>query len=301
MIIPKINLHQLVTFYVVVSEGSFTAASNKLCLTEPAVSQQIKALQNTVKVRLLYLKNKSVYLTEAGQTLFRYAQGVYEHASKAQLFINKIRDNSLSVGTAISLSGVVASVAIQFMNLFPNVNLTIRNGRSFEIVERLQQLEYDLGVVPSLDYNAKSLTAIRLSEGKRFVFVTGYMGPISKGDTLTLADLGDFQFIIPREGAATRKLLLDRCRIEGLEIRNPIVLESNYSEYCKMIIEMEKGITLMPESEVHNQTGKERLRIIQVINNISIPVDALVPEDNPRSRLVEEFIELTKQTLNSSP
>jgi DNA-binding transcriptional LysR family regulator len=300
MIIPEINLHQLVTFYVVVSEGSFTAASNKLCLTEPAVSQQIKALQNTVKVRLLYLKNRSVYLTEAGQTLFRYAQGVYEHASKAQLFINKIRDNSLSVGTAISLSGDVASVAIQFTGLFPNVNLTIRTGRSYEIIERLQQLEYDLGVVLSLDYNAKSLTAIRLSEGKRFVFVTGYMGPISTGDTLTLADLRDFQFILPREGAATRKLLLDRCRIEGLEIRNPLIAESNYPEYCRMITEMEKGITLMPESEVHNQTCKERLRILHLINDISIPVDALVPEDNPRSRLVEEFIELAKQTLTSS-
>ena len=296
--ISKINLHQLITFYSLATEGSFSAAAEKLFLTESAVSQQIRALQISMGVKLVYLKKKRVHLTGAGQTLLEHAEAIYDHMRSAETFLDEIKGNSLRVGVAVSFSSIVTSAAIQFESLFPNASLSIKSGSSCEIIDQLLDLQYEVAVVASINYKVKELTAIRLSDKGRFSLVTGWSTPICKGDSLTLADLQNHQFIIPRVGSATRGILLNRFQSEGLELKNPIVVEMDYPQYGKMLAELGKGIALMPETEAHNLMEQGRLRILHLVNDISVPVDALIVKNSPQNEMVEKFIELVKEAFN---
>ena len=300
MAVPRVNPHQLIIFYILATEGSFTAAAEKLFLTEPAISQQIRALQVSTGVKLVYLKKKRVFLTEAGLTLLRYAEAIYNQARSAQAFLDEIKRNSPRVGVAISFSSIVTSAAIQFESFFPDTSLSMKSGPSHEIVDQLLDLQHDMAVVASINYKAKGLTAIRLSDRERFLLVTGWSTPICESDSLTLADLHNHQFIIPRAGSATREILLNRFRAERLEIRNPIVVEMDYLQYGKMLAETGKGIALMPETEARNQVEQGKLRVLHLTDDISVAVDALIIKDSPKSEMVEKFIELVKEAFDIS-
>lgn len=300
MTIPNINLHQLITFYILVTEGSFTTAAEKLFLTEPAVSQQIRDLQISTGVKLVYVKKKRVHLTEAGQTLLGYAEVIYEQAKNADMFLQQIRLGSLRVGASISFSSIVASAAVQFQSLFPDTQLSMKSDSSYEIVGQLLDLQYDVTIVMRANYETDRLRAIRISDAEKLVLVTGWSTPICTSDSLTLADLCDYQFIIPRAGSATREVLLSRFRAEGLELRNSIVVQMDYLQYGKMLAEMGKGIALIPEVEARREVSQERLRVLRLVDDICVAVDALVIKNTPENKLVEEFIGLVKQAFDTS-
>ncbi len=297
---PSINLHQLITFYFVAKEQSFTAASGELSLTEAAVSQQVRALEVSAGVKLVYVKKKRVHLTEAGQILLGYAEGIYKQAKSADIFLEEMRGHSLRVGAAVTFSGIVSSAAAQLENHFPNTNLSIQNGPSYRIVSQLLDLQYDVAVVISEDYQTDKLIATRISEGERLLLVASWSTSIGASDSLTFADLSDYKFILPPPGSATRQILLDRFKADGLELLNFLEVDTGYLHYSRMLAEMGKGIALLPEAEARSAVSEERLRILHLTNELSVAVDALVVKDSPRHEIAEEFIELVKQAFDAS-
>jgi DNA-binding transcriptional LysR family regulator len=299
MKIPKINFHQVVAFYFVAKERSFTTASEKLSLTEPAVSQRIRALEISAGVKLVYLKKRRVHLTEAGQALLRYAKEIYEQARGIDIFLEDTREHSLRVVTSATFSGIVASAAAKFENYFPNVNLSIKSGPSHRIVSQLLDLHYDVAVVISADYQTDMLRATRLSERERLLFVTSWSTPIGASDSLTLADLSSCKFLLPPPESVVRQMIQDRAKAEGLELCF-VEMETGYPHYLRMLTEMEKCIALLPEAEAHRAVSDEKLRILPLANELCVTVDALVVNDSPRRKIVEEFIKLVKQTFDAS-
>jgi DNA-binding transcriptional LysR family regulator len=299
MKIPRINCHQLITFYLVAKEQGFTAASEKLSLSEPAVHQQVRALEISVGVKLVYVKKKRVHLTEVGQTLLRYAEKLYEQAKSADTFLEEIRKNSLRVGVAATFSGIVSSAAAQFEKILPNKNLSIKNGPSHRIVSQLLDLQYDVAIVISADYHTNKLTAIKLSEGERLLFTTNWSTPIGANDSLNLADLADCKFLLPPYGSAIRQIMLDMAKAEGLELHF-VEVETDFPHYIKMLTEMKKGIALLPEAEARLAVSEKKLRVLNFANEIRVTVDALVLKDFPRNEILEEFIKLAKQAFDAS-
>ncbi len=300
MKILRTNLHQLIIFYFVTKEQSFTAASEELFLTESAVSQQVKALEISAGVKLVYVKKKRVHLTEAGQILLRYAEKIYEQAKSADIFLEEIRERSLRVGVAVTLSGIVSSAAAQFGNRFPNINLSIQNGPSHRIISQLLELQYDVAVVISADYQTEGLIATRLSEGEKLLLVTSRSTPIGASDSLTLADLRNYKFILPPPGSATRQVLLNRFKAEGLELLNFLKVDTDYLYYLRMLAEMGKGIALLPEAEARRAVSEGRLRVLHLANELCVTAYALVVKDSPRRKITDEFIKLVKQAFDAS-
>ncbi|MCX5813766.1 MAG: LysR family transcriptional regulator, partial [Proteobacteria bacterium] len=77
---PQINLQHIISFYYVAKEKSFSEAAEKLFVTQPAVTQQIRALEVQYGVKLVNIKKKRVFLTKAGERLFVYAEELLDHA-----------------------------------------------------------------------------------------------------------------------------------------------------------------------------------------------------------------------------
>jgi len=298
--IPRINLHQLIIFYFVAKEQSFTVASEKLCLTESAVSQQVRALEVSAGVKLVYVKKKRVHLTEAGKILLRYAEEIYKQAKSADIFLEEIREHDLRVGVSVTFSGIVSSAVAQFGNHFPNTNLSIQNGPSHRIVSQLLDLQYDVAVVISADYQTDRLIAIRLSEGEKLLLATGCSTPIGASDSVTLADLCDYKFLLPPPGSTIRQILLDRFKANGLELLNFLEVDTDFPHYLSMLAEMRKAVALLPEAEAHRAVSEGRLRILHLTNELYVTVEALVIKDFPKPKIANEFIKLVKQAFDAS-
>jgi len=282
----KLNLYHLITFYFVASEKSFSAASEKLFLSEPAVSLHIKSLERCTGVKLLDVRRKNVFLTKAGETLFQYAEEIYERAKNAERFLENQKESSLRIGAAITFSSVIASAASGFEQLCPNVKLRIRNGPSYQIVEELADLQHDIALVVSLNYHSRKLRVVRVSDEERLVLVTLPSSDLFSRRPLTLAEIYNSPLLLPPEKSGTREVLLKRFEADGSKVRPSILVETDYLECSKRLAEEGRGIALMHITNVEREIAEGRLKILPLANEIKIGVVKIAQR---------------KLTLNTSP
>src|SRR5208283_5331750 len=121
MKLPQINVQQLISFYFVATEKSFSVASEKLFITQPAVTQQIKGLEGQFGVKLINVKRKRVHLTKAGERLVDYAEEIVNHVMMAENFLKSYRVNYLHIGAATTLTLYLTPIIDKFKELFSSV------------------------------------------------------------------------------------------------------------------------------------------------------------------------------------
>ena len=111
---PKLDVYNLVVFYFVASEKSLTAAAEKLFLSQPTVTYHIKSLEQSVGAKLLEIRKKKLFLTQAGEGLFKYSKQIYQQLINAERFIEELKEASLRVGIALTFSSSFSSTAARF-------------------------------------------------------------------------------------------------------------------------------------------------------------------------------------------
>jgi DNA-binding transcriptional LysR family regulator len=300
MISPvTVNIHHLITFYVVAKEKSFSEAARKLFLSQQAVTQQIRTLERLSGAKLFNVRRKKVSLTEVGEALFSYAEEIYKQTKNAEMLLEKAKADSFRVGASPWFSGVTARAVARFESLFPDVTLSIMYGPSHTIVAELLDLQYDIALVPSLDYRAPNLKAIRVAGMQRLVFVSGWSTAIPDADTLTLAHLCEYPFLFPPRVSALRQVLLDRLNVEGLELKHPILVHTEYLECLRSFVEKGRAVGIAPELAVRDDVVQRRLRILPVTDYIGIAPDVLVLADSPSDPRTDTFVELIRQAFQS--
>lgn len=148
------NLQQIITFSTVVSEGSMTAAAEKLFLTQPAVSQQIRNLEDELGVELLVRGVRQSKTTLQGQILHDYAKRIISLTQQAEVAIQTIGaeiQGSLSIGTLNSLGLYLISPVVGLF-LKHNAQLCIRlnYAKGEEIIEQFNSGDLDVAILPDV-------------------------------------------------------------------------------------------------------------------------------------------------------
>jgi DNA-binding transcriptional LysR family regulator len=294
---PKLDAYNLVVFYFVASEKSITVAAEKLFLSQPTVTYHIKSLEKSVGTRLLDVKRKKLYLTHAGEGLFQYSKQIYQQLVDAERFVGDLKEASLRVGIAMSFSSTVASAASTFEELYPHVKLIVTHAPSFEIVQDVLSSQVELGVVVSTDYGIPKLRSIIISEGEKLVFVASPSNPIFQKEHIELRDLCDYSLILGPETSATRKVVFSKFEAEGLKVNPLIAVEVNSVEWGMSLVESGKGISFYYIKNVEKEVSEGRLRVLPLINDIRVGVDALVRRDAFLLPIAERFISLLREAF----
>ena len=148
------DLHQLRSFYEVVREQSFTRAADKLFLTQPAISLQIKALENELDEILLERNRRQLRLTPAGEILFAHAKAILSRLEQARddiAALKQVLRGRLAIGTSdTNCTYVLPGVLAEFRARYPAVELDIRNRMSPEVSNLVlnDEVEFGLATLP---------------------------------------------------------------------------------------------------------------------------------------------------------
>lgn len=185
------DLHQLRAFLEVAREGSLTRASNSLCLSQPAISAKIKALEDEIGLRLFERTPKGMVLTRHGEILHIEASRTLE-AAKA--FISQAKVFSVDISGQIRLGTISEPIALrlgEFLSRMvvtcPKVSVSITHGISGVIIDRILSGELDAGYVIGLPVEP-GISAIELAPVK-FLLV----GPIAWRNELSSASWEDLE------------------------------------------------------------------------------------------------------------
>jgi len=295
---PKLDVHNLVVFYFVASEKSLTAAAEKLFLSQPTVTYHIKSLEQAVGAKLLEIRKKKLFLTQAGEGLFKYSKQIYQQLSNAQMVIEELKEASLRVGIALTFSSSFSSTAARFREFYPHVKLIVENAPSFKVIEDVLNSQLDLGIVVSRDYTNPELRCIALSEAERMALVASPSSPISQKEQIELADLCDYPLILGPETSATRQIILEKLKAGGFNTSSLIAVEVESIEWGRSLVEDGKGISFYYMRNVEKEVSEGRLKILHLVDDIQVGVEVLVRRDVILPPIANKFIALAGETFS---
>jgi DNA-binding transcriptional LysR family regulator len=224
-----VTLRQLRTFKTVADLTSFSLAAQRLKLSQPSVSYQVKELEETLGLPLLDRLGKRVQLTEAGTVLYAYARRMLDVLDEATVAIEEMRGikrGTLRVGASTTVGIYLLPAALgAFKKLHPGLVISLEIGSRARVQEQVLRNELDLAVVgPALKDPELAIIPF-LSDELVVVAPAGHAQAGKKG--LTLKDLAREPFIMREASSGSRWSLEKAARKAGAKLSVAMELGSN--------------------------------------------------------------------------
>jgi DNA-binding transcriptional LysR family regulator len=249
------DTRQLRAFCEVVDRKSFSQAAERLGVTQPAVSLQVRALEKRLGLQLLDRSGRRVEPTEAGLRLYRGAQRLLalEEEITGELAdeATGALDGTFAIGASTGPGGVVLSQLLcQFAAVHGELNIALSVFDTQTVVERVADRTLELGVVGAaprhraVEYEPffRDTVILACPPGHRFA-----------GETVSLDELKTEQLIVMQEGAGVRQMIEDELRGAGVKLRDlDVRLELGLQESVTSAVRGGYGVTFISRSSVEN-------------------------------------------------
>ncbi|HJW36453.1 MAG TPA: LysR substrate-binding domain-containing protein [Actinomycetes bacterium] len=234
----------------VATRGSFSAAAAALAFTQPAVSQQITALERETGTTLIERGVRPVRLTDAGRALMVHAEAVLAHLDEAQQELGEIaglrrgRLRLASFPTAIAT--LVPHAVALFTRRHPDVHLTVVDDHQQGLIPRLARWELDLALI--YDHEALPEPEVRLDRthllDDPFDLLVPDGHPLAHRRSVALEELADETLIGGTPDGAYARIVLHSCRVAGFEPR--VVFGSDDYNAVQAFVAVGLGVAILP-------------------------------------------------------
>jgi LysR family transcriptional regulator, transcription activator of glutamate synthase operon len=245
------ELRQLRYLVALAEELNFTRAAANEHVAQPALSQQIRRLEDEVGLALVERTTRHVTLTEAGQVLVIRARRVLAELEAAETELQALRGmdtGHVTIGAMHTMGPVDLSLALAlFRGRHPNVGLTVREQASEEMAEMLRVDELDLAFLSVTERVESHGLGLHQLVSEELVAMLPLAHPLSRRRKVRMAELAGEQFISFRPGARLRELLFAAGREAGFEPR--VTLESNESQRIRRLVARGLGVAILPRSD----------------------------------------------------
>ncbi|MFT8316119.1 MAG: LysR family transcriptional regulator [Clostridium sp.] len=226
------DIRQLKYFLAVAEEGQITSAAKKLNISQPPLSQQLKALENELGVKLFIRNSRNVELTEAGIILRNKSEQILElvNATEKELKdLNRGLQGTLNIGTVGSSAITILPEKIhKFHKKYPNINFQMWDGSSVRIMELLNNGIIELGFVRA-PFNSKLYNSLYIKNNELKNYTHDTMVTVAKSelyddiykDTISIKELENKPLIIHRR---FENIITEACNKLGF---NPKIICKN--------------------------------------------------------------------------
>ena len=258
----KPTLHQLRIFRTVAKLKSYTRAAAELHLSQPAVSMQVKELQQTVGVPLIEQLGKKLYITEAGETIYDCAIEIARQLNEAEETIDHlhgIKRGRLKISVATTASYFVSRMLARFADLYPEVSISLDVTNRQSLMSQLANNEPDLVIMgePPTD---QDLIAQSFMDNP-LVIVAAPDHALAKKSSVKIAELANQTFVIREKGSGTRAAIERFFSAAGAEIKTTMEMTSN--EAIKQAVQAGLGLGIVSSYTVELEIETGNLTQIQ--------------------------------------
>jgi DNA-binding transcriptional LysR family regulator len=261
------DTRQLAAFCAVVERKSFSQAAERLGVTQPAVSLQVRALEKRLGTQLLDRSGRRVEPTEAGVRLYRGAQRLL--ALEEQLLDELAGEGEgelagqLQIGASTGPAAIVVPLLLcEFQRAHPGVTVSLVVSDTHSVVERVAARELELGIVGA----ARRHRAVRFEPFfDDEVILVCPRGHAFAGRTVSLDELREESLIVMQEGAGVRQIIEDELRTLGLRLRDlDVRLELGLQESVRSAVQAGYGVTFISRSAVEPELAAGTLTAARV-------------------------------------
>jgi DNA-binding transcriptional LysR family regulator len=296
------DLRQLRYLVALAEEGSFTRAAESEHIAQPAVSQQIRRLEDEVGLALVERTTRRVSLTEAGELLVVRARWIMAEIEAAEIELQALRGmyaGHVTLGAMHTMGPVDVSLALAlFAERHPNVQLTVREHASEEMAGMLRADELDLAFLSVTERVESHELGLHQLVSEELVVLLPLEHRLARRKQVRMAELADEPFISFREGARLRELLMAAGRSANFEPR--VTLESNESQRVRRLVSRGLGVAILPRSDAEGPGAD--VAVAELIEpSLSRDITLAWREGRRLSPAAAEFLELARETFDEHP
>jgi DNA-binding transcriptional LysR family regulator len=288
---------RLQVFHTVARLLSFTKAAEVLHMTQPAVTFQVRQLEEHFNTRLFDRTHNRISLTDAGKTVFASADRIFELYAEME---NAVREmtGEISGALAIGASTTIAEYMLptllgDFKERYPDVNIHLKVSNSEGIVSMVENNTIDLGVVESPVGN-KNLVVEHCKRDQLFAIVPpGH--PLAGAGMVTFECLLEYPFICREEGSGTREVINDYLNLQqdchsvlkiSMELRSP--------EAVKGAVEAGMGVSVVSGATIQKELRLGTLVALNLDPPLDRPFSFVHQKQKFRLRVMEELLEFAR-------
>lgn len=237
---------QLKAFHHVALLGGFSRAAEALHLTQPAVSEQVRKLEQDHDVLLFRREKKRVFLTSAGEQLLQLTKQYFEVETQIEDYLSATRaavegELRIIADSAQHMTGFLGP----FQKRYPNVVISLRAGNTGEIIDELRAYNAEIGVAGSLS-PGKDMSVLNLGATGIVAFAARGLLMASQKD-LSFQELAQLPLVFREEGSKTREKVEIAAREQGVRLKPAIVAEGR--EAVRELVASGAGIGFVSEAE----------------------------------------------------
>lgn len=301
-------MNRLRTFYTVAQYGSFTKAAEVLGLTQPAVSLQIKALEDEYCTELFERVGRDIFTTDSGKTLMIYAEKILSALEEVNLALKECKNplkGRVNFGASV-FAGIYILPPIlgNFKRSYPEVAFSIKIRYAEDIMKGIVGNEIDFGITGECDegQNDKTLLSVPLLKNE-LVFVMSPRHRFANRKIIPVNEILNENLILPEKYSATRNFIESEFSKLGFQITP--YLELGNIEVIKKMVEEDFGSGILSWASVRSSVmNKElcarRLEGVKLIRNISLvkrQQKTFFPATNLFIDFLKDAIELTAKSF----
>ncbi len=257
------TLHQLQIFLKIVQTRSITKAADELHLTQPAVSIQLKNLQDQFDIPLTEVIGRQLYITDFGQEIAKAAENilelVYEINFKTLAYKGQLT-GKLKISVVSTGKYVMPYFLADFMQIHPGIELSMDVTNKQRVIESLERNETDFALVSVLPEHL-NIEKTDLLQNKLYL-VGSRSIPGKKKKTDPAEIFRDLPLIFREQGSGTRHTMEEYFRQHGIPVKKTMELTSN--EAVKQAVLAGLGFSVMPLIGIRNELHNGELQIIPV-------------------------------------
>jgi DNA-binding transcriptional LysR family regulator len=264
-----LNLYQLQSFVTVISEGSMTGAADKLFLTQPAISQQIRNLEEDLGVDLLVRGVRQIRPTLQGEVLFDYAKKILQMAQQAETAIKTMGaelKGNLRVGTLNSLGVQLMSPIVgRLLKYNPDLNIKVDYSKGEDLIKDFKKGLLDVLILPDTqsEYDTVLVEAEKKFLFKEEMWLVGTGKDTEMPKQISLPQYANYPVILFTGEYPNFNQALDRALSQATVEAKP-TFESTNVGTLKRVIESGLGWGFLPATSIKKQVRMGRLNHVLI-------------------------------------
>ena len=289
---------RLQVFHTVAKLLSFTKAAEHLHMTQPAVTFQVRQLEEQFNTRLFDRTHNRISLTEAGQVIYEHAVKIFELYGQMENSVREITgeiSGTLTLGASTTIAEYMLPALLgNFRAEYPDINIQLKVSNTDGIVYMIENNEIDLGVVEAPVHN-KNLVVDVCREDK-LVCVVPVDHPMARLEVATLQDVMEYPYICREEGSGTREVIneyLDQHKVPESALK--LSMELGSPEAIKGAVEAGMGISIVSSVTIGKELELATLKAVNLDPPLTRPFSFVYKKQKFRVQAMEELLEFAQQ------
>jgi len=260
-----LNINQLRAFYYAARLESITLAAQELMVTPPAISMQVKQLEENLEIKLMFRDGNSIRLTEVGEIIFEKCDKIFQEIKDTEDFIEDISTSKtgvLKIGCPQTPAKyIMPRLIAEFKKTYPGIRIVFEQGDNSEMLRSILNHKNELAVIRQRgdekrlkvkSFGSEDLVLVAAPESRNLLL-----------SEISITQLGTIPLIVPEEGSATRDVVFEY--FQKFKVTPTIIMESGSADLIKEVVAQDNGVSFLVRSAVQKELKDKTLRAIHVL------------------------------------